>query len=257
MPSRPVHRSARLQRALTSLGLELAEAADPEVVASTEARVEQELQQWGDSAHANLQQKTDDVKELLVVLGRTAATIGSSDEQYGKRFDEFTARLESIADLEDLTQIRSSLVRGAAELKSCVEQMSRNTRNSVAQLQADVVSYQTKLEEAEQLASRDSLTGLFNRARVTAHVEHRIASGQPFSVALIDLNPSNDHADMKRGAMATAPALSRKPHSVIADPVCKTSIPTCPTLVLSHVALGTRIHPLDLTAKTDDGTLVV
>lgn len=177
-----------LQRTLTGLGRELSESSDGELLARTESGVTQALQHWGDQAHENLQQKTGDVKELLVVLARTAATIASSDTRYSKQFDDFTARLERIANLEDLTQVRRSLVRSAAELKSCVEQMSKSTRDSVAQLQADVVTYQTKLEETEQLASRDGLTGLFNRAKIVKHVEERMAAGRPFSVAMIDLN---------------------------------------------------------------------
>jgi diguanylate cyclase len=180
--------SQELQRNLTELGQQLAGTVDPAVVTRAGARVEGALQQWGGQAQAYLEQKTGDVKELLVVLARTAATIGASDGRYTKRFDEFTARLKKIASLEDLAEIRLSLVASATELKTCVEQMSHDTKQSVAQLQAEVVVYQAKLEEVEQLASRDLLTGLFNRGRVIAHIEHRIASAQPFSVAVIDLN---------------------------------------------------------------------
>ena len=177
-----------LQRTLTGLGKELSETADPDLVTSTDAHVVQGLQQWGNRAQASLEQKTHDVKELLVVLSQTASTMASTDTRYSKRFDDFTARLERIANLEDLTQLRMSLVRSAAELKTCVEQMSQSARDSVAQLQAKVASSQSKLEEAEALASRDALTGLFNRSRLTANVDQRIAAGLVFSVAMIDLN---------------------------------------------------------------------
>jgi diguanylate cyclase (GGDEF)-like protein len=177
-----------LHRRLTTLGMQLSDTAEPELVATTAAGVDGELQQWGDGAQAYLNQKTDDVKELLEVLARTAATIGASDQRYAKRFDEFSASLRSIATLEDLTQVRKSLVKSATELRSCVEQMSRDSRQSVAQLQAEVVTYQTKLEEVEQLASRDALTGLFNRGGVMAHIEQCIAAGQTFSVVVLDLD---------------------------------------------------------------------
>ncbi|MES1254226.1 MAG: GGDEF domain-containing protein [Acidobacteriota bacterium] len=188
--------SQDLERRLTDLGRELAESVDAGAVADANARVEGELHAWGHEAQTYLAQKTDDVKELLVVLARTAATIGASDSRYTKRFEEFTARLKGIASLQDLTHIRTSLVASATELKFCVEEMSRDTRQSVAQLQAEVVTYQAKLEAAEQLASRDSLTGLFNRGRVIAHLEQRIACALAFSVAIVDLDGFkhvNDH----------------------------------------------------------------
>ena len=185
-----------LPRRLVTLGQLLSEAADPAVVASTDALVAQELLEWGDLAQANHQQKTDNVKELLVALTRTAASVASTDTRFAKRFDEFTARLERIATLDDLVQVRTSLVRSAAELRSSIEEMSQSSRNTLAQLQADVVTYQAKFEEAEELASRDTLTGLFSRGKVEADVERRIAAGRPFSVAIIDLNgfkQVNDH----------------------------------------------------------------
>ena len=177
-----------LQRSLTTFGQQLSATADADLVASTHAGVESELQQWGDRAEGYLQQKTNEVKELLVVVARTAATIGASDERYAKQFDAFTARLQSIANLEDLTEVRKSLVQSAAELKSCVERMSQDTRKSVTDLQAEVVTYQTKLEEAEQAASRDALTGLFNRSKILSQIDQRVMAGQTFSVAMIDLN---------------------------------------------------------------------
>lgn len=177
-----------LPRTLTSLGQAVAEATDPETVASADAGVTQALQTWGDLARANLQQKADDVKELLVVLARTGAVIAASDKQYSKRFDDFTVRLEGISTLEDITQLRASLIGTAAELRTCVDAMSQSAKASVAQLQAEVVTYQTRLEEAERIGARDPLTGLWNRARVAADIERRIALGRPFSVAVIDLN---------------------------------------------------------------------
>ena len=48
--------------------------------------------------------------------------------------------------------------------------------------------YEIRLREAEQLASRDPLTGLDNRRRVEQDMEYRIARGTPFCVLMIDLN---------------------------------------------------------------------
>lgn len=191
-----------LQKALDTLGQELTEEVTLEAVVSTEARVSQVLEAWGQQAQENLEKKTNDVRELLVVMANTAATFAASDVRYARRFDEFTARLQRIANLDDLAELRSTIVRTAAELKTHVEQMSQSTRRSVAQLQAEVATYQTRLEEAEQLAARDELTGLFKRSKIEAHIEHRIAAGRPFSVVMVDLNgfkQVNDNYGHKAG----------------------------------------------------------
>jgi diguanylate cyclase (GGDEF)-like protein len=177
-----------LRRKLTGFGLQLTNVDDAAVVTGTEALVTQELQQWGEAAASDLQQKTKDVKELLVVLAEAAATIAASDETHAGRFQAFTSRLERIADLDDIRTLRSSLMRSAAELRTCVQQMSANSRASVSKLQAEVTTYRTRLEAAEQTAARDTLTNLFNRGRVESHIDTRIAMGRPFSLALIDLD---------------------------------------------------------------------
>jgi diguanylate cyclase (GGDEF)-like protein len=51
-----------------------------------------------------------------------------------------------------------------------------------------VASYQTKLEEAEEIASRDALTGLSSRLYVECQIERRMGSGAPFCVAIIDID---------------------------------------------------------------------
>jgi diguanylate cyclase (GGDEF)-like protein len=66
--------------------------------------------------------------------------------------------------------------------------MSANSRASVSKLQAELTTYRTRLEAAEQTAARDTLTNLFNRGRVEAHIDTRIAMGRPFSIALLDLD---------------------------------------------------------------------
>jgi diguanylate cyclase (GGDEF)-like protein len=48
--------------------------------------------------------------------------------------------------------------------------------------------YQVKLEEAERLASVDSLTGLQNRRRIEAVLELRLEQGRAFSAMVFDLN---------------------------------------------------------------------
>ena len=86
-------------------------------------------------------------------------------------------------------------MQGAAELKTYVDRMAQDSRESVAQLQAEVSTYETKLKAVEELALRDSLTGLANRRNVEGRIKWRIAHQQVFCVMMIDLNdfkPVND-----------------------------------------------------------------
>ena len=96
--------------------------------------------------------------------------------------------MQTIADLDDLALIRSSLVRKAAELKVRVDKMAEENRKAITQLTAEVSGYETRLREAETLAAKDDLTGLLNRRSVETRIEAAIEAKRPFCVVMLDLN---------------------------------------------------------------------
>ncbi len=157
-------------------------------VEAMQASVEEQLQTWGRKTAAHYRQKTAEVRELLIVMAGTAESVGERDQRCAGQISEVTARLKTIASLEDLTEIRSSIERSAADLKTSVDRMASEGKQAIAKLRAEVTGYQTKLEEAEELASRDALTGLRNRAWVESQLERRIAAGAFLSVAIVDID---------------------------------------------------------------------
>jgi diguanylate cyclase (GGDEF)-like protein len=121
-------------------------------------------------------------------MARTAESMGQRDKRYTDHFTEITAQLQSIADLEDLGQVRSSLVKQATELKTYVDKMTQESQASVTQLRAEVSTYETKLKAAEQIAFQDPLTGVPNRRRIEERMEWLIEHKQPFCIVIIDLD---------------------------------------------------------------------
>jgi len=155
---------------------------------ATEAEVRQELGEWGRQSAKHYQGKAREVKELLLVMARTAESLGGRDQRCAGQFENVTARLTQIVSLEDLTEIRASIERSAVELKSSIERMTQEGKAAIAELKNEVSIYQAKLEEAEKIAFHDSLTGLRSRLCVETLIEDRIASGARFCVAIADLN---------------------------------------------------------------------
>jgi diguanylate cyclase len=171
-------------------GLECRLAVDPstELVKSTENQVEVQLQEWGALTSGYFKVQTDEVKELLIILAKTAESVGSRDEGYSSKFNDLSGRLAKIADLDDLAQIRRSITDRAAELKSSVDQMTRDNHKLVAQLKAEVSTYEVRLKSAEHLALKDQLTNLANRRSIEERIQWNMEQGQEFCVAMIDLD---------------------------------------------------------------------
>jgi diguanylate cyclase (GGDEF)-like protein len=176
-----------LQQAVDGIHKSLSSNLTAVLIDKTKTQTEDCLLQWGARTAEYFKARTGEVKELLIVLARTAASIGEHDQRYASQVAKFTTQLQTIADLEDLSQVRLSLVQCATELKTYVDQMRKESQESVAQLQAEVTTYSTKLKAVEQVASQDSLTGLASRRKVEERIEGRIERRSAFCVAILDL----------------------------------------------------------------------
>jgi diguanylate cyclase (GGDEF)-like protein len=177
-----------LMKSLAKLDEKLSGETSLATLEATEKTVQERLQDWGRSTATHYRQKTAEVKDLLIVMARTAESVGERDQRCAGQLSEVTSRLKKIASLEDLTQIRSSIEKSAADLKTSVDRMAVEGKQAIAALKAEVANYQTKLEEAEELASKDALTGMRNRSWVENEIERRITAGGPLSVAIVDID---------------------------------------------------------------------
>ena len=167
-------------------GLSVAIGHEALEFANSESR--RQMQDWGQRTAAHYRQKTAEVKGLLLVMARTAESVGERDQRCAGQISEVTRRLQTIASLEDLTEIRSSIESSAAELKTSLDRMAHEGKQAIDALRAEVAVYQVKLEEAEELACRDALTGLHNRFWVESQIEQRIGKGGPMTLAIVDID---------------------------------------------------------------------
>ena len=125
------------QQSMMHLAESLPITATPSVVQDIEKQVEQHLHDWGEKTADYFQRRAGDVREILMVLARAAESVAERDQRYASQFAEFTKRLQAMAKLEDLPQIRSAVMRGAKDLKNCVDKMEQDSRSSVAALRTE------------------------------------------------------------------------------------------------------------------------
>ncbi len=177
-----------LKRNLIELKTGLSAGMSPAALAATDCRAREHIRGWARATAKHYQQKACEVKEMLLMMARTAESVGARDQRCAVQMSEVTERLKAIASLDDLTQIRTSIEKSAIELKSSIDRMTAEGKAVLDQLKEQVATYQTKLEEAEEIASRDALTGSSSRLYVEAQLEKRLRAATPFCVAIVDID---------------------------------------------------------------------
>jgi len=167
----------------------------PATVQRLEGAVDSELSHWVENVEQHLKSKASDVREILLVVANTAQSFSSRDKRYASRFREITARLEGIANLDDLSEVRRSLVAHSLELNTDIRDMEAEGHQAVSFLEAKLQDYRRQLAEAERRERADPLTGLVNRRGIEMEIERCREEGRPFCVVMLDLDsfkPVND-----------------------------------------------------------------
>jgi diguanylate cyclase (GGDEF)-like protein len=187
---------AELQASLLRLNEKLQSDGMSQKLPETAKDAERDLRRWSERTSGYLKEKAGEVKELMVLVARTAESMGEHDTRYAQRFGSLSSRLEKIADLEDITKMRASLCDSIQEMRSCVEQMSRDSNRSIQTLQQEIQAHRERADEAERAAAVDTLTGLANRRGLELAYELQAQKGGEFTLLVFDLNgfkKINDH----------------------------------------------------------------
>lgn len=177
-----------LDQKLTHICEQISQTPAAESLAAAGVSVQAELRDWGHRTARHYRHKAGEVKQILLAMAQTAESVGQRDERCARQIDEVTRKLRRIASLDDISLIRSSIERSAAELKESIHRITAEGRDVLQRMQAQVTTFQAKLEEAEQIASIDALTRLRSRMAVEGQLEQRIAAAAPFCVAILDVN---------------------------------------------------------------------
>lgn len=173
---------------LLNLRDQLSPDVTPDAVAETGKQVEEELAKWGESTSKYFQQTAHDVKEIMLIVAETTQALGDRDHRFAREFHEFAGQLAAIGNLGDLTKIRLSLGKSANQLKSCVEKMMQEGEKSISQIRAELSVYQTRLDEAERVATQDPVTGVANRYKAERQIQTRTEQSRNYSVVIFDLD---------------------------------------------------------------------
>ena len=177
-----------LRQSLLILRDRLLKSAAQCALEETAKEIDRHVEDWGQAVAGYYRQKTAEIQEIVLDMAEVAKAVAARDDRYKAQFGEVTVRLQAVGDLEDIVRIRELIGETTADLRSCVERMLEDGRQSVQNLQRKLVQYEERLADAEHRSLTDPLTGLVNRQGIGNETEARLKRGAVFCLAVIDLN---------------------------------------------------------------------
>ncbi len=173
------HRLLRLPR---RLGFD----ATPEALAASREALEADLAEYGQAASAWINGGIELAQEILNLASQATDNDGHTDELHAAMMEELAEQMEISAEVDDATQVRTSLKRYATGLRSYVHRRKKETPPALTNLQRRVEALADWLGNASTANIIDPLTGLLNREEATRQLQAYLKRDKPFCVLLFE-----------------------------------------------------------------------
>lgn len=179
---------AGFRQNLEAVAIGLQAEATPEAVADARREVGKLLREWSHGMAGYSHKQAGEVRQILLLLARTAERIGERDRLCSQRIEEVTGQLETIASLDDIPLLRESLIKSATDLKRSIDDIVARSSEEMRELRSQIALCEARLQQAERQTQLDPLTQLPNRLYMERKIELCIARSTPFCVAMLDLD---------------------------------------------------------------------
>jgi diguanylate cyclase (GGDEF)-like protein len=128
----------------------------------------------------------NELAETLRVLGDTLSELDRSPQDGPEMgIERQLQSLNSLCGVSDLAALRAGLKKCAGQLADCLEALRRERAMLVTQLRDEIRTLQTHLQQAEESAAADYVTGLPNRREMERLASNSIESGRAFSLIYV------------------------------------------------------------------------
>ena len=166
----------------------LAGPVTPDLLEGTRVTVQRELAGWADRAYECHADSVREIREMIALIAQAGESVAQRDETYVRQIGDLNGRLQELVQLDNLPQIRRSILESTRALKSCIEKMAEEGKESRRKLLSEVSGYRERLEQSERISATDPLTQLANRRAFEKDLDKRMAAKLDFSLIMLDMN---------------------------------------------------------------------
>jgi diguanylate cyclase (GGDEF)-like protein len=136
--------------------------------------------------------REEELTEMIAILRRTAQHLAGDSTEFGVQIRATTDRFRGMAQLDDLREVKRQLTDEANVLQKTVEDKLKRDEEALTALTERVETLQANLVQAEEQASLDPLTKIYNRGAFDRALAKMIktarAKKMSLSLAVIDID---------------------------------------------------------------------
>ena len=141
---------------------------------------------------AYLSERESEYVDVIDVLRAALEAVSGGALAFEANFTASTERLERVARLEDIRELKSAVLREVEQLKATASLRRASDELAVKGLNERVETLEARLLKSQDEAAKDSLTGVGNRGALDRALRRHVADagrgGRTFTLALIDLD---------------------------------------------------------------------
>jgi len=127
------------------------------------------------------------VKDVIGMVAKAIGSIKCDGERQNSTLAGLADNFEALSRVEDVHELRRRLKDDVHALRRTVDDMRRENEEAVRRFEADVSSFEQRLEAARKESGTDRLTGLGGRRAAEVHLQKLALGARPVSLMLFDI----------------------------------------------------------------------
>jgi GGDEF domain-containing protein len=173
------------RRHLESLQEQLRGAGSTEEIQAVQSSFRGELRDYRDQAALEITRLRGELHNAATAMQSFANSVATAGADHEQELEAELVDLETVAQSNDLGQIRQRVGAVTRAISTSVEQMRRSNQLVVAQLCDEIRLLHQEIEVGKRVQSVDPVLGVWNRQKLDSRIEELFQKNQPFCLLQI------------------------------------------------------------------------
>lgn len=145
---------------------------------------EEFFKQW----RRHLGVREQELRDVIDLLMSAVQTFSKDNTSFHDEVAASNQRMQTCCGLDDIRELKVRLTREVTQLQTTISEKQQRDAAQFDALSTRVTTLQSKLEEVEQKAQIDGLTGLYNRASFDEKIQELTEKAESFVLVMLDID---------------------------------------------------------------------